>query len=78
MRRSVPDADRRVDWHTRRYLPLLPHMEHIDPRPDAAADVPRVLHLQLAAVSAASVAHRVDLAHPADRLQGYQGWTDGW
>lgn len=52
-------------------------MEHVDPRADAAAHVPSVLHLQLAAVPAARSARGVDLAHTADSLQDHTGRTDG-
>lgn len=78
MRHSVPDADRGVDRHPRRHLPLLSHLEYINPRAHAAAHVPRLLHLQLAAVPAAGAARGVDVADPSDRLRGHQGGPDGW
>lgn len=60
-----------MDRHSSRHIPLLPHLEHIDPCAHVTTDVPGVLHLQLAAVSTARAAHRVDLAHTADRLRRY-------
>ncbi|VVC87591.1 unnamed protein product [Leptidea sinapis] len=50
---------------------------HVDPSTNAPAHVPGVLHLQLAAVSAAGTTHRVDLAYIATCIQLYQRRKDG-
>uniref|UniRef100_A0A8D8HDC8 (northern house mosquito) hypothetical protein n=1 Tax=Culex pipiens TaxID=7175 RepID=A0A8D8HDC8_CULPI len=65
-----------VDRDAARPLPAH-HLQHVGGSAEHTADVPRVLHLQHAADSAAGAAHRVDLPDHPDRDQGDQVGTDG-
>lgn len=53
------------------------HLQLVGGGAEHTAHVPRVLHLQHAADTAAGAAHRVDLPDHADRDQGDQVGTDG-
>lgn len=53
------------------------HLQLVGGSAEYTADVPRVLHLQHAADTAAGAAHRVDLPDHPDRDQGDQVGTDG-